>query len=601
MSQVIQHSPVDVVILGMGAMSGTVAVELSTAGYKTVGLERGPSWDYISDYFATKYDEWGIGFMRKFDHPLPVSSVSFRNNRFQYALPIRRYTAGIAGQIISEGHGVGGMCQHYGGLMGRYAPWVYEMYSQTVNKYGTTFLDNAVPHHDIQDWPMTYDDYLPYYKEWEQMWGVSGTDQEPFMPDSTYPLPPAPDTPIGTAFKNAATSLGYTPFPVPSALTPQAFVNKYGVAVEACAFDGWCGAPCNYVCETGAKASSAVRTVPAALKTGNLDLRLHSWVYRLDTDSSGKVTAARYYDAQGNVNVQPGKVFFNGIWGYNVTRLMYLSGIGNPYDPVNISGSLGRGPAPGVPGAAARSVSGTLDNIGENAYPAGNAEGGQYAMLDLADDNFDHTGLDFIGGAYVRFGGYSGGPENFNLYANAPSPNTIGSTFKSNIKDAWLVNKVNLNVSPYGMWPPTTDWFFDLDPHYTDRYGDPLSRVTMDWGGNTTKCSNYLAPKFVEILQKMGASNVTMSPTATPNANHQYSWPAHIRGGARLGSDPSTSVFNKWQQCWASENLFAAGEVCDPTGDNTTTGGTHPVGPTSYVAAEGIKKYLQSPGPLVSS
>jgi hypothetical protein len=57
-------------------------------------------------------------------------------------------------------------------------------------------------------------------------------------------------------------------------------------------------------------------------------------------------------------------------------------------------------------------------------------------------------------------------------------------------------------------------------------------------------------------------------------------------------------VFNKWQQCWTSENLFAAGEVCDPTGDNTTTGGTHPVGPTSYVAAEGIRKYLQSPGML---
>jgi gluconate 2-dehydrogenase alpha chain len=599
MSQVIQHSPADVVVLGMGTMSGTVAVELAKAGYKTVGIERGPDWNYLNDFYATKYDEWGIGFMRKFDHPLPISSVSFRNNRFQFALPIRRYTP--TGQIISEGHGVGGMCQHYGGQMGRYAPWVYEMYSQTINRYGAAYLDNAVPHHDITDWPMTYDDYLPYYKEWEQMWGVTGTNQGPFMPDSDYPLPPHPDSPVGKLFSNAAESLGYSPFPVPTALSPTAFINQYGVGVEPCAYDGWCGGVCNYVCETGAKACSAFRTVPAALQTGNLDLRLNSWIYRLDTDNTGKVTAARYYDAQGNVNVQPGKVFFNGIWGFNITRLMMLSGIGNPYDPVNIKGSMGRGPAPGDPGAAARSVSGTLDNIGQNAYPAGNATGGAYSMLDLADDNFDHTGLDFIGGAYVIFGGYSGGPTNFFLYASAPSPNNIGSTFKGNMKDVFLHTKTTLNISPNGMWPPTTDWFWDVDPHYTDEYGDPLARLTMDWGANQTKCSNYLAPKYAEILQKMGASNVTMTPEATPNTRHMFAFLAHMRGGARLGSDPLVSVFNKWQQCWTSENLFAAGEVLDPTGDNTTTGGTHPIGPTSYVAAEGIKKYLQNPGPLVSS
>jgi gluconate 2-dehydrogenase alpha chain len=278
---------------------------------------------------------------------------------------------------------------------------------------------------------------------------------------------------------------------------------------------------------------------------------------------------------------------------------MAFSEIGEQYDPVNITGSLGRGPAMGVPGAAVRSASGTLDNIGGNSYPAGNAFGGGYAFRDLSDDNFDHMGLDFIGGAYVFSGLYlGGGPANFNIYAGSPSPNMIGSNFKASLKDHFLPTKLNLTFAPYGMWPPTTDWFFDLDPHYTDIYGDPLPRLTLDWGMNTVKCSNYLAPKFGDILNQMGASNVTVSqPVSTES--HVSSWPAHIRGGTRLGTDPSVSVFNKWQQCWTSENLFAAGEVCDPTGDNTTIGGTHPVGPTSYVAAEGIKKYLQNPGPLV--
>lgn len=599
MSQVIQHPSVDVVVLGMGAMSGTIAVELAQAGYKVVGIERGPYWDYASDFYATKYDEWGIGYMRKFDHNLAKSTATLRNNRNQFALPVRRNTA-PPGQIISEGFGVGGMAQHYGGLMGRFSPWVYQMYSQTVDKYGLGFLNTAVPHQDITDWPMTYADYAPYYDTWEKMWGVCGTDEGPLMPNlSAFPLPPSPDTPVGIAFKNAAESLGYHPYPTPHALATQAFVNPYGVGVNQCFYDGWCAGLCNYVCETGAKANAAYRTVPAAQKTNNFDLRLNSHAFRIDTDSTGKATAARYYDAQGNINVQPGKVIFNGLWGFNLVKLLFYSNIGTPYNPANVTGSLGRGPAMGVGGAAVRTVTGTLDNIGGNAYPAGNGFGGGYTMLDLADDFFDHTGQNFIGGAYVIFGTYLGsGPGNFTLFAGAPSPSMIGSTFKASLKDKFLPTKINLTIGPAGMWPPTTDWFIDLDPHYSDVYGDPLPRITIDWGMNTVNCANYLAPKYAEILTKMGASNVKINdPVSTES--HTPTWPAHIRGGARIGSDPTISVFNKWQQCWTSENLFAAGEATEPTGSNTTTGGTHPAGAGSYVAAEGIKKYLQSPGPLV--
>ncbi len=600
MSQVIQHPSVDVVVLGMGAMGGVVATELAKANYKVVGLERGPQWDYYSDFYATKYDEWGIGMMRKYSDTLRTSTVTMRNNRNQFALPIRRNTPPPAGQFTSAGYGVGGACQHYAGNMGRYSPWVYEMYSQTVNRYGLDFLNNAVPHQDINDWPMTYNDYVPYYETWEQMWGVCGTNEGPLLPSLTsYPLPPAPDTPIGTLFKTAADALGYNAFPTPQALASQGFVNQYGVAVQGCAYDGWCGAACNYVCETGAKANTDFRVIPAALKTGNLDLRLHSYIFRLDTDSSGNITAARYYDSQGNVNVQPAKVFFNGLWGFNAVKMMLHSGIGTPYDPVKITGSMGRGPTTGDPGALVRNATGTFNNIGANAYPAGNAAGG-YSIRELADDNFDHTGLDFIGGAYpVGVGGFAGGgPANFNMFAINPSKSMIGSTFKASLKDHFLPTKTTMTLSPYGMWPPTTDWFIDLDPHYKDIYGDPLPRYTIDWGLNTVKCANYLAPKYGDILSKMGASNVQVSDSVNTES-HMTTWSIHIRGGARLGTDPAVSVFNKWQQCWTSQNLFGAGEYCDPTGDNTTIGGTHPVGPTSYVAAEGIQKYLKSPGPLV--
>jgi hypothetical protein len=42
------------------------------------------------------------------------------------------------------------------------------------------------------------------------------------------------------------------------------------------------------------------------------------------------------------------------------------------------------------------------------------------------------------------------------------------------------------------------------------------------------------------------------------------------------------------------KNFFAAGETLATFGDNTTAG-THVAGMMSYLAADGIKKYLQNP------
>jgi len=254
----------------------------------------------------------------------------------------------------------------------------------------------------------------------------------------------------------------------------------------------------------------------------------------------------------------------------------------------------------GVPplDGSTRIALGTLENIGGNGYPAGNASGGGYEILDLADDYFDHTGLNFIGGALISAGGYPGsGPGNFNLYANGPTPSMIGSAFKASIKNTYLPTKSLVVLSPSGIEPPVTDWNVDLDPHYTDIYGDPLPRVTIDWPSSSYNCANYLAPKCTDILTKMCCSNVTTTPLTTA-MSHNPAWQAHMRGGARIGTDSSTSVFNMWQQCWTSENLFAAGEITETTGDDTTAG-THAAGPMSYVAAEGIQNYLKNPGPLV--
>jgi gluconate 2-dehydrogenase alpha chain len=401
----------------------------------------------------------------------------------------------------------------------------------------------------------------------------------------------------------ALESLGYHPYPTPTALASQPYTNQYGVTANACVYDGWCAEPCNFVCEVGAKANTAFRTIPAAVSSGNFTMALNSFVFRLDVDSTtNKVTDVRYYDAAGNIHVQPAKVFYNGLWGLNLVRLMLLSGIGTPYNPSTVTGSLGRGTQYGVPPPNVAGVKGTL-NIGGNLYPAGNAEGGGVDILDLADDNFDHTGKNFIGGGMLRMGVYLGsGPGNLTIAADA-GPNAMGSQFKASLKNYYLPTTTPLTLSMDGPELPDTRWNIDLDPHYSDVYGDPIARWTYDFGTNAYNAAAYLSGGLsspaAAILQKMGCVDVAAVPGVSAGQVPMDTWPAHIRGGCRMGSDPSTSVLNKFGQVWSCQNLFAGGEITDTTGDNTTIGGTHPMGAVLYVHAEGVKKYLQSPGSLV--
>ncbi|HLN46437.1 MAG TPA: GMC family oxidoreductase N-terminal domain-containing protein [Candidatus Sulfotelmatobacter sp.] len=603
MSSPITHPSTDVVVLGLGHTGGPIAAELTAAGYSVVGLEKGPFWNYNVDWVPTNiHDEWAIAVERKFDHPLYVSTFTLRNNSNQFALPMRRYTKQV--QYHALGHGVGGAGTHWGGGLGRQSPWSYKPVSMTIDKYGqdgyNAILSNVkggTP--DLEDWPVSYDDMVPYYEAWEKAIGVAGDNQDPFIPNSKFPMPPHPPTPYGNIFRDATASLGYHPNPTVSGLESGTYTNQYGIARNACIYCGWCGGLCNYVCEVGAKSSSHVTTIPAALKTNKFDMRLESYVFRIDTDNSGKATGVRYYDGSGNVHIQPAKVIANNIWGFNLVRLMLLSGVGVPYNPINHTGSLGRGLANGY---YPTTSSATVDlNIGANTYSCGNAAGGGYAIMDLneVNPNYKHP-TTFLGGISLSYGGYQGaGPGT--LTTHLPGRTSFGSAWKASLVDEKLPAKLTARLSGTGPTLPLLENYIDLDPHYYDIYGDPSARITWDWDANTYRVSNYLindTTLITDILGKMGDPSTIKKNIVPELGQHIDWWGHHQRGGARTGLNSATSVFNKWMQCWTCENVFASGEICDTFGDNITAG-THVAGAMAYLQADGIKKYLANPGSLI--
>jgi gluconate 2-dehydrogenase alpha chain len=64
-----------------------------------------------------------------------------------------------------------------------------------------------------------------------------------------------------------------------------------------------------------------------------------------------------------------------------------------------------------------------------------------------------------------------------------------------------------------------------------------------------------------------------------------------------MGSDPATSVVNKYLQSWTASNLFVLGASAFPQNAGYNPTGT--VGALAYHTADAVlKRYVKNPGPL---
>ena len=143
---------------------------------------------------------------------------------------------------------------------------------------------------------------------------------------------------------------------------------------------------------------------------------------------------------------------------------------------------------------------------------------------------------------------------------------------------------------------PYADQTIDLDPNVRDQWGLPAPRVTYDW-----RRPNELA-RVEFLLQKMEGDRPRHGRDAKCGAEPLGSGApgAHHEGGTRMGSDPKTSVVNRYGQTWDIPNLFVIGSSTLPTmsGFNPTL----TIQALAYMSADAIvKRYKTRPGPLDAS
>ncbi len=141
------------------------------------------------------------------------------------------------------------------------------------------------------------------------------------------------------------------------------------------------------------------------------------------------------------------------------------------------------------------------------------------------------------------------------------------------------------------------DAYLDLDPTYRDVYGNPLLRMTFDFHQNELKMSKFLTDRATQIAKAMKPRSFHPKPRTGHYSIEPYQT-THNTGGAIMGSDPRTSVVNRYLQTWDVANVFVMGACAFPQNHGYNPTGT--VGALTYWAADAIKnQYLKNPGPLV--
>jgi gluconate 2-dehydrogenase alpha chain len=579
--------PVDAVIVGTGVVGSIMAKELADAGLKVVALERGRMIDPQHDFAVpSTYDELKFDRFSDIFQDLSRETLTFRNSPGERALPMREMGS------FKPGEAVGGTALHWSTHARRFLPWDFETRSRTVERYGKGMIpENCTS----QDWGITYEELEPYYDQFEHLYGVGGKAgnlggviQEGGNPfegprSREYPNPPSPMTYAGTMFATACAELGYKPHVNPIAAQTQAYTNPYKLMLGQCIRGGFCT---SHACSQGAKANPSTTVIPALLKQENCEIRPLSNVIRVNLDSDRKrATGVTYLDASGREFEQPADIVVLGAYTFNNVRLMLLSGIGAPYDPVANRGVVGRNYSYQSHGR----VTMFFEEKAFNPFMGGGARG--TAIDEFNGDNFDHSGLDFFGGAYVNVASAGALPiRSTTVPAGTPK---WGSEWK---RAAAHYYQRNFSIRVGGGCQSYRQNYLDLDPTYRDANGLPLLRMTFDWGENERKSIDWVTGKAEEIAKAMNPSRMNTSGQHGHYDIVPYQ-STHNIGGAAMGADPATSAVNKYLQSWDVSNVFVIGGSAFP--QNAAYPPTQTIGTLACWAADNIREtYLKRPGPM---
>jgi choline dehydrogenase-like flavoprotein len=563
----------DAVIVGGGISGAIIADELSRAGKRVLVLEAGIGEDHSLEGYEGYVERFYATALKDNQSPYPVNP----NAPMPRSTDARRIWPGqpdASGYLVQNGpmatdttytRVLGGTTMHWEAKTPRMLPEDFDIRT----RYGVG-----------RDWPVSYNELMPYYAQAERELGVSAEVEHQtflgthFEPGYVFPMHELPlsylDQMVAKGVDGTFVDVAGEPYQLQVRAFPQArngipnsaydggkgFTPMGAVSTSQVEEGGRCQGNnnCVPICPVQAKYNSA-KTLSKALERGNVDLLAQTVAARVIVDPvTGRVSGIEvkaYADPSSprhSTWTMGGRIFILAASAIENARLMLASGLPSS------SGLVGRNlmdHAYLLNWALLPEIAGT--------YRGTNCTGG---IVDLRGGSFRRRQAAFAVDIHNDGWGWATGSPASDLMSMVDDENLFGADLRTALPDRLsrqLLLAIMIDV------PPTESNRVSVNPSYTDALGNMRPVISYAVPEYTMRGVAYARQFARQIFQRLGAADYTRYDPTDP-AYVSYQGEGYvIRGGNHLagthimGTTRTDSVVDVDQRSWDHENLYLVG------------------------------------------
>lgn len=534
MSNIYENDSYDAIVVGTGISGGWAAKELCEKGFKTLVLERGRMVEHVKDYPTMNDDPWDYKYKGHITREEKKRQFKQARTGYTTSAPSKHWFVDDIKHPYNETKRFDWMRGYHVG--GRSIMWGRHSYRLSDLDFGANKRDGVGV-----DWPIRYKDVAPWYDKVESYIGVCGEklglNQ---LPDGQF-LPPMDLNCVEDYFRQSIAE-NFDGRVMTSGRVAHITGDKKFEGRSKCQFRNRCIRGCPY----GGYFSSNSSTLPAASRTGNMDLRPYSIVSEVLYDPDTKrATGVKVIDTETKEEFEykANVIFLCASAVASTSILMQSKSDRFPDGLGNDSGELGHNVMDHHFKAGA---SGKYDGF-EDSYYKGRKPNGIYLprFRNLQGQDSD---VDFLRGY-----GYQGGASRGN-WSESIAEAAYGEDLKKAVSapGGWT-----MGLMGFGEMLPAHENKMTLDYNKLDDWGLPTITFDAEFKENELKMRKDMVSQAVEMLEKAGFRDVNgYDDIGAPGLG------IHEMGMARMGRDPKTSVLNGNNQLHDVPNVYVTDGAC---------------------------------------